>query len=220
MFTREELRNIGIENEKVEEIMALHGKDVQELKEKEEQAQSKANEAQEEIKSYKQRVAETNNQLEELRSKVNSGEDLNKQVEALKQANDQKDKEHQEQMNKVKLSYEIDKELDRAGAKNSIAVMALVNKDNVKLSDDGVKGLSEQLEKLKETDSYLFNADNSNQTNNQSGGNDNNGQSGSNDQSGGGIDYNAGQSRGNNGNPQADGALGRSNAERLFGNKK
>lgn len=218
-FSREDLRNIGVEDSKVEEIMSLHGKDVQELKDKEEQLKAQHSEAKQEVKLYKERIDEQNSQLDELRNQVNSGEDLNEKVKALKEANEQKDEQHKQEMNNVKLRYEIDKELDRAGAKNRIAVMALVNQDDVQLSDeDGVKGLSEQLEKLKESDSYLFN-DDSSQINNQNGGNNDNDTQGTgnqNNQAGSGIEYNAGQGKGNNGGQVSEGTLGRKNAERLF----
>lgn len=218
-FSREDLRNVGVEDSKVEEIMSLHGKDVQELKDKEEQLKAQHSEAKQEAKLYKERIDEQNSQLDELRNQVNSGEDLNEKVKALKEANEQKDAEHKKEMNKVKLRYEIDKELDRAGAKNRIAVMALVDENDVQLTDDdGVRGLSEQLEKLKESDSYLFNDDNS-QSNNQNGGNDNNGTQGTNNtnnQAGAGFEYNAGQGKGNNGGQVSEGTLGRKNAERLF----
>lgn len=218
-FSREDLRNIGVEDSKVEEIMSLHGKDVQELKDKEEQLKAQHSEAKQEVKLYKERIDEQNSQLDELRNQVNNGEDLNEKVKALKEANEQKDEQHKQEMNNVKLRYEIDKELDRAGAKNRIAVMALVNQDDVQLSDeDGVKGLSEQLEKLKESDSYLFN-DDSSQINNQNGGNNDNDTQGTgnqNNQAGSGIEYNAGQGKGNNGGQVSEGTLGRKNAERLF----
>lgn len=154
---------------------------------------------------------------------MNSGEDLNEQIKALKEANTQKDEQHQQEMNKVKLRYEIDKELDRAGAKNRIAVMALVNQDDVSLSDeDGIKGLSEQLESLKESDSYLFN-DINNSDSQSNGGGSNVGssqQQGDGTGNSDGINYNAGQSKGNNGNPPAEGTIGRKNAERLLAKKQ
>lgn len=214
-FSREDLRNIGVDDGKIEEIMSLHGKDVQDLKDKEEQLKGQHSEAKQEVKLYKDRIEEQNSKLDELRNQVNSGEDLNEKVKALQDANKQKDEQHQEEMNKVKLRYEIDKELDRAGAKNRIAVMALVDENDVQLSDEeGLKGLGEQLEKLKESDSYLFNDDGS-----QNGGSQNDGTqdtNNTNNQGSGSVDYNAGQVKGNNGGKVSEGTLGRKNAERLF----
>lgn len=218
-FTREDLRNIGVEDSKVEEVMSLHGKDVQHLQSNLDVLKEKKQSAEQEVKLYKERVDEQNTKLDELRNQVNSGEDLNEKVKALKEANEQKDEQHKQEMNKVKLRYEIDKELDRTGARNKVAVMALVDQENVSLSDEnGVQGLTEQLEKLKETDSYLFNDDNS-QSSNQDGGNGSNEQNGTvgNTQgSGTGVNYNAGQGKGNNGSQVSEGTLGRKNAERLL----
>lgn len=218
-FTREDLRNIGVEDSKVEEVMSLHGKDVQHLQSNLDILKEKKQSAEQEVKLYKERVDEQNTKLDELRNQVNSGEDLNEKVKALQEANSQKDEQHKQEMNKVKLRYEIDKELDRTGARNKVAVMALVDQENVSLSDEnGVQGLSEQLEKLKETDSYLFNDDNS-QSSNQDGGNGSNEQNGTvgNTQgSGTGVNYNAGQGKGNNGSQVSEGTLGRKNAERLL----
>ncbi|HDP5827244.1 TPA: phage scaffolding protein [Staphylococcus aureus] len=218
-FTREDLRNIGVEDSKVEEVMSLHGKDVQHLQSNLDVLKEKKQSAEQEVKLYKERVDEQNTKLDELRNQVNSGEDLNEKVKALQEANSQKDEQHKQEMNKVKLRYEIDKELDRTGARNKVAVMALVDQENVSLSDEnGVQGLSEQLEKLKETDSYLFNDDNS-QSSNQDGGNGSNEQNGTvgNTQgSGTGVNYNAGQGKGNNGSQVSEGTLGRKNAERLL----
>lgn len=218
-FTREDLRNIGVEDSKVEEVMSLHGKDVQHLQSNLDVLKEKKQSAEQEVKLYKERVDEQNTKLDELRNQVNSGEDLNEKVKALQEANSQKDEQHKQEMNKVKLRYEIDKELDRTGARNKVAVMALVDQENVSLSDEnGVQGLTEQLEKLKETDSYLFNDDNS-QSSNQDGGNGSNEQNGTvgNTQgSGTGVNYNAGQGKGNNGSQVSEGTLGRKNAERLL----
>lgn len=220
-FTRDELREIGVDDEKIDSIMSLHGKDVQDLQNKEEQAKADYQAAQQEVELYKERANEQNFKLDELRNQVNSGEDLNEKVKALQEANTQKDEQHQQEMNKVKLRYEIDKQLDRAGAKNRIAVMALVNQDDVTLSDeDGVKGLNEQLESLKESDSYLFNdINNSDSQSNGGGSNVGSSQQGDGTGNSDGINYNAGQSKGNNGNPPAEGTIGRKNAERLLAKK-
>lgn len=218
-FTREDLRNIGVEDSKVEEVMSLHGKDVQHLQSNLDVLKEKKQSAEQEVKLYKERIDEQNTKLDELRNQVNSGEDLNEKVKALQEANSQKDEQHKQEMNKVKLRYEIDKELDRTGARNKVAVMALVDQENVSLSDEnGVQGLTEQLEKLKETDSYLFNDDNSQSSNQDrgNGSNEQNGTVGNTQGSGTGVNYNAGQGKGNNGSQVSEGTLGRKNAERLL----
>jgi hypothetical protein len=57
----------------------------------------------------------------------------------------------------LKFDNALKTALSDAKAKNSAAVMALVTRDDLKLTQDGkILGLDEQLTKLKETDSYLF----------------------------------------------------------------
>jgi copper chaperone CopZ len=55
------------------------------------------------------------------------------------------------------LDNEIEKELIKRKARNPKAVKALLDNDTIKLEeDDSVVGLSEQLDKLQESDDYLF----------------------------------------------------------------
>ena len=60
---------------------------------------------------------------------------------------------------KVKFDYALSAALNKAKAKNNIAVKALLNMDGLKLSGDEIVGLNEQLDKIKSENGYLFNAD-------------------------------------------------------------
>ncbi|WP_199883939.1 phage scaffolding protein [Anaerosinus massiliensis] len=57
---------------------------------------------------------------------------------------------------KTKLSNAIEIELMKNNAKNSKAVKALLDLETVKIDGESVLGLKEQLDKLKESDAYLF----------------------------------------------------------------
>lgn len=213
-LSRETLRDLGLEDSQVEQIMSAHGQAVQELQNKLSESKESLDSAKSEVKLYKDRVEEQSSQLDELKNKVNSGENLNEQIEALKQANRDKDKEHQKAMNKLKLNYEIDKELSRTGAKNNIAVLALIDSDELYLDDDGrLQGLQKQIEPLKESDSYLF--DDPGNTKGEAPNSNNSNNSNPNPAD----DYNAGTGKGNNGTPQNEEARGRAEAERLLGSK-
>lgn len=50
----------------------------------------------------------------------------------------------------------IDLALVKTGARNPKAVNALLDAEKVEITDEGIKGLDEQLEALKESDAYLF----------------------------------------------------------------
>lgn len=202
-FTREELRNIGIEDEKLEQVMSLYGSSVNEYKEKLSKKEGEIEALSTERDQYKTRVEEQSSQLDELNNKVKNGEDLTETINALKKANQEKDDQYQQEIERVKLNYEISNALTVAGAKNSKAVLALINSDDIKLSQEGhgLIGLDEQLEQLKQTDDYLFNtSDNGNNSNSNTG-----------------NEYNPGTLKGNAGDGNNNEvAAGRAAAERLF----
>ncbi|MEJ7162827.1 phage scaffolding protein [Staphylococcus capitis] len=150
-FSREELKNIGIDDEKINDVMTLYGKNIQSLKDSVDEEKRKAEENKKEVESYRKRINEQNDELDNLKEKINKGENLEEQINALKQVNKEKDQQHINEMNEVKLQYEIDKELNSASAKNTTSVMALVNRDNISFdSEKGLRGLKEQLDDLKE----------------------------------------------------------------------
>lgn len=85
-----------------------------------------------------------NKSNEDLQTQI---EDYKKQVETLKTESAATQKQ-----------AAIDLALVKNGAKNPKAVNALLDSEKVELTDEGIKGLDEQLEALKESDAYLFQA--------------------------------------------------------------
>ena len=60
----------------------------------------------------------------------------------------------------MKIDAAVDKSLLTAKAKNTKAIKALLELADAEVGDDGVvKGLDEQIKKLKESDAYLFEPD-------------------------------------------------------------
>lgn len=140
----------GIEADKIDAIMAEHGKTVNPLKQDKEALQT-------EVDSYKEQITERDTQLEDLQGKVGSEEDLKATIESLKTANKEKDDERRRLLDSQKLDYEVRIALNTSGARNERAVKALLDLDTVKINEDGqLTGLKEQLETLQESDSYLF----------------------------------------------------------------
>src|SRR5699024_2515274 len=72
-------------------------------------------------------------------------EDYKKQVETLKTESAATQKQSA-----------IDLALVKIGARNPKAVNALLDAEKVEITDEGIKGLDEQLEALIESDAYLF----------------------------------------------------------------
>ena len=132
--------------------------------------------SQEELKGYipKARFDEVNNekkkleldvrdrdgQLETLKNSTGDVEGMKQQIATLQAENKTKDEAHAAEIRQLKLDAAIDAALTAAKAKNAVAVKALLkDMDNAELADDGtIKGLSEQLEAIQKSDSYLFEA--------------------------------------------------------------
>lgn len=133
--------------------------------------------SQEELKGFipKTRFDEVNNekkkleldlrdrdgQLETLKNSTGDVEAMKQQIATLQADNKAKDEAHAKEMTQLKIDAAVEKALTDGGAKNIKAVKALLDLADAKLSDDGtIKGLSEQIDKLKadEGSKFLFNA--------------------------------------------------------------
>ncbi|MFZ7647152.1 phage scaffolding protein [Staphylococcus saprophyticus] len=210
-FTREELRGIGIDDDKIEGIMSLHGQEIQSFKDKVSQKDSKLKELQTTVDSYKEDNEQKDNELKDLQEKAKNGEDLQQTISDLRQANQEKEEQRQKEVKELNFNHSLENKLRDVGARNVKAVRALLDSENLKFNDEEneVIGLQDQLEKLRETDSYLFvetsNADDPAQSSQQQ-----QAQSQTNN-------YNPGAKKGNNGFNNSDEAIGKSNAQRLLG---
>lgn len=213
-FTRDDLREIGIDEESLEKVMTLHGQEVQGLNDKVSQKESKLNELQSTVDSYKEDNKQKDNELKDLQEKAKNGDDLQQTISDLRQANEDREKERQKEIKELKFNHNLENKLRDVGARNVKAVRALLDSENLKFNDEEneVIGLQDQLEKLRESDSYLFadstNSDSQAQSSQQQ-------QQQSQSQS-----YNAGNKKGNNGFDDSDEAIGKNNAQRLLGNKE
>lgn len=213
-FTRDNLREIGIDEESLEKVMTLHGQEVQGLNDKVSQKESKLKELQSTVDSYKEDNKQKDNELKDLQEKAKNGDDLQQTISDLRQANEDREKERQKEINDLKFNHNLENKLRDVGARNVKAVRALLDSENLKFNDEEneVIGLQDQLEKLRESDSYLFtdstNSDSQAQSSQQQ-------QQQSQSQS-----YNAGNKKGNNGFDDRDEAIGKNNAQRLLGNKE
>lgn len=215
-FTRDDLREIGIDEESLEKVMTLHGQEVQGLNDKVSQKESKLNELQSTVDSYKEDNKQKDNELKDLQEKAKNGDDLQQTISDLRQANEDREKERQKEIKELKFNHNLENKLRDVGARNVKAVRALLDSENLKFNDEEneVIGLQDQLEKLRESDSYLF-ADSTNSDSQAQSSQQQQQQSQSQSQS-----YNAGNKKGNNGFDDSDEAIGKNNAQRLLGNKE
>ena len=106
------------------------------------------------LNDTQQALEAANNTIEELREKVSRFDGVD--VEGLqKEISDLKTK-YDEDLGRARLNSALDMALVEARAKNPKLARAGLNMDAIRLEDGHLVGLEEQLQKLKETDAYLF----------------------------------------------------------------
>lgn len=149
---REVLKNLGLTDEVIEKIMAEHGSSVNSLK-------GKQTELEGQVAEYKKQLSERDKQLDSLKKTAGDSEVLAQQIAELQAANKQTTADYEAKIKQLGIENAVNLALTTSGAKNPKAVKALLNLENAKMDGDVVVGLAEQLTKLKETDSYMFNVE-------------------------------------------------------------
>lgn len=149
---KDELIKMGLTDEAAEKVAAASAEELKGFipKARFDEVNTAKNHAEEQVK-------ERDKQIEGLKAASGDAESLKKQIETLQAANKQKDSEHAAEIKKLKVDAAVDAALTAAKAKNLKAARALLDLDKAELSDDGtVKGLAEQIEKLKAGDDTKF----------------------------------------------------------------
>ncbi|RXW99400.1 phage scaffolding protein [Enterococcus faecium] len=146
---REELKELGLTDEQIGSIMALHGVTVNELN-------SRVSTAEQQATQYQEQLEKNQNELNDFKANAKGNEDLTKQLEDLQSKFDEIKTSSEQQIADLKKTSAIDLALTQAGAKNIKAAKALLDSESLELTDEGLKGLDDQLAALKESDGYLF----------------------------------------------------------------
>lgn len=147
---REFLKELGLTDEQIDKIMAENGKDIEKYK-------TLAETKEAELKQVKQQLEEANAQIEKFKDM--DIESIKAAADDYKQKYEKAKEEAQREIEQIKFNYAIEKALTDAKARNVKAVKALLDLDNLKLTDEKILGLDEQLAKIKEENSFLFESD-------------------------------------------------------------
>lgn len=153
---REFLKTLGLDDELINQIMVEHGKALTSITTLTGQVETLTAEK----AALTTQIAERDEQLTTLKDAAKDSETLTQQIADLQAANQTSQTNSDAQIAKIKKDYEVKIALDKVGALNSKATLALLDLDTVKVNDDGsVTGLTEQLDKVKEENPFLFKAD-------------------------------------------------------------
>ena len=146
---REDLKALGLADDAIDNIMALHGKDIEAHK-------TKVLASESQINTLTAQVSEANKQIEGFKSlDVDS---IKKAADEWKTKATQAEQTAAAQLQALKFDHALESALAGAKVKNTKAVQALLSKDALKFNeaDGSIIGLKEQIEKIKSENDYLF----------------------------------------------------------------
>ena len=101
-------------------------------------------------------IKERDTQLADLSKNNKDNESLLNQIKDLQALNKQTTTDYENKINQIQFDYALEGALTNAKCKNTKALKALLDMDSIKYQDGKLDGLENQLNSLKESDSYLF----------------------------------------------------------------
>lgn len=103
-------------------------------------------------RQYKQQISELTTRLSDMQASADSVETLKKQLADAQTSLSAKDEEIRKQM----LSYRVKDAIRESKARNADLVLRSIDMSKISEDNGNLLGLSDQLEALKKSDSYLF----------------------------------------------------------------
>lgn len=150
-MTREELKALGLSDEQIEKVVEDYGKNYV--------SKGQFNQKNEESKTLKGELDNYKNEIDKLKKDNKDNQSLAEQIDALKNQATEREKTYKAQAKQMQVNNLVELALIKNKAKNTTAAKALLKDlDKAEIVDGDIKGLSEQIEALKKSDAYLFDA--------------------------------------------------------------
>lgn len=147
---RDFLESLGItEKEVIDAILDENSSDIGKVK-----AEVKVVEDQN--KELQQQLSDRNADIEELSKQAGDNSDLQAKYQELQDKYQGETEANSARFDEIKRDSAVELALTKAGARNIKAAKALLNLEEIKVTDDGIEGLDSQVTALTESDSYLF----------------------------------------------------------------
>lgn len=147
---REELKELGLNDDQIAAVMTSYGKEVNPLKEQVDSLTSERD-------NLKQQVSDRDGQLDDLRKNAGKNEELQATIKQLQEDNKATATKYQNDLAAKEKGFKIEGALRDAKARNVKAVLSLIDTEKVSVQKDGtLDGLTDQIEAVKKSDSYLF----------------------------------------------------------------
>lgn len=146
---REQLKELGLSDEQIGSIMALHGQTVNELN------KSLAT-AEQERTQFKEQLDSNQTELNSLRESAKGNEELSQQLADLQGKFDTVKSDSETKLVEQQKDFAIKLALKEAAALDEDIVLGQLDKDTIKVVDGKLQGFDEQLKGLQDNKAFLF----------------------------------------------------------------
>lgn len=146
---REELKELGLTDEQLGSVMTLHGKTVTGLN-------TQINALEGERDQFKEQLTSNQTELDTLKEASKGNEELSKQLEELQAKYDTTKTESETKLAQQQKDFAIRLALKDVNPLDEDIVLGQLNTDTIQVTDNGLKGLKEQVEALQESKAFLF----------------------------------------------------------------
>lgn len=145
---RETLKALGLTDEQIESVMAEHGKTIA-------AEVAKTTAANTTVSDLQSQLDQRDKDIKELQKQTGGNTDLQKQLDEWQEKYKADTEALEQKLADQKLDTALDAAIHGAKGRNPKAIKALLNREALKLKDDGsIEGLD--LDALKTSDAYLF----------------------------------------------------------------
>lgn len=141
---REFLKELGLQDDQIDQIMDENGKDVQRVQDK--------------LKAKEAEAEKLNEQLADANKQVQSFKDMNvDEIKAKAQEFENKYNQSQNELKEAREGALLDKAVSAYNVQDIDVVKGLIKRDQLVFKDDNsIVGLDEQMKKLQEEKAFLF----------------------------------------------------------------
>lgn len=110
----------------------------------------------EQAKEYKKQVGERDTQITKLKEEFKDTAGLKEKVETLEADNKTQKETYEKQLADIAFNNALEKSLGAYKIKDKKLIMALIDKEKLKVDGENVIGLKEQIEPLQKSHDFLF----------------------------------------------------------------
>ena len=146
---REFLEKYGLAKEQIDEILNENGNDIN-------KAKADAETLKTQVEEYKDQLAKRDADIEELSKQTGNSAELQTSLNDLQAKYEADTQALNDKVAETTRNSAIELALTKAGAKNFKATKALLDLEAIEVTNEGIKGLDEQIASLTESESYLF----------------------------------------------------------------